>query len=52
LVRTGGLESAAGFALAAQGITGGCGGGTSAPLLNVTRERMAVFLAVAFMHLH
>jgi hypothetical protein len=34
-------------ALAASGITGGCGGGNYCPDANVTRGQMAVFLAKA-----
>jgi hypothetical protein len=34
-------------ALAAAGITGGCGGGTFCPDAPLTRGQMAVFLAVA-----
>jgi hypothetical protein len=34
--------------LAADGVTGGCGGGNFCPDLAVTRGEMAVFLATAF----
>jgi hypothetical protein len=35
-------------ALAAEGITSGCGGGNYCPDANVTRAQMAVFLVKAF----
>ncbi|MBI5293965.1 MAG: S-layer homology domain-containing protein [Chloroflexi bacterium] len=35
-------------ALAAEGITGGCGGGNFCPKGTVTRAQMAVFLVTAF----
>jgi hypothetical protein len=34
--------------LAAEGITGGCGGGKFCPKTSVTRAQMAVFLVAAF----
>ncbi len=34
--------------LAAEGVTGGCGGGNYCPLNNVTRGQMAAFLYNAF----
>jgi len=34
--------------LAAEGITGGCGGGNYCPETNVTREQMAVFMSKTF----
>ncbi|MBI3172072.1 MAG: hypothetical protein HYZ25_15405 [Chloroflexi bacterium] len=34
--------------LAAEGITGGCGGGNYCPTIPVSRDQMAVFLVRAF----